>query len=65
MIKPLNLNIDHWSMLEAVDSSVLDFSNQDISALVDYISDTNINDEVPWNYDAFMSVAKNGSRVMS
>jgi hypothetical protein len=64
--RSINLNRERWDLLSpSHESSVLDFQTYDLSSICDDISDTNINDEVPWNYDSFMSVAKNGSRVMS
>jgi hypothetical protein len=44
MIKPLNLNIDHWSMLDFTDSSEPQTFTQDIVSTLESISVANIDD---------------------
>jgi hypothetical protein len=45
-MKELNLNIDHWSMLDFNDSSESQTFNQDLIATLDNISNTNISDSL-------------------
>lgn len=44
MIKPLNLNIDHWSMLDFADSDQPEICHRDLVATFEGISQANIND---------------------
>lgn len=44
MIKILNLNIDHWSMLDFVDSSEPQQFHHDIVSTLESISHANIDD---------------------
>jgi hypothetical protein len=44
MIKPLNLNLDHWSMLDFTDSEQPEIFHQDLIARFESISQANIYD---------------------